>query len=126
MNIRNLSKEDFGKRVFVYYNLHKHVWSVKDLKTNLVIGHCNKVVLKDVTYKVYESGRQKVLATKQKNVHAGCVGELIDIETMDEYRRVEITYNPYKYDSFVEVETKEKVYDDDLIIMENKRVYALR
>lgn len=126
MNIRNLSKEDFGKRVFVYYNLHKHVWSIKDLKTNLVIGHCNKVILKDVTYKVYESGRQKVLATKQKNVHAGCVGELIDIETMDEYRRVEITYNPYKYDSFVEIETKEKVYDDDLIIMENKRVYALR
>lgn len=126
MNIRNLSKEDFGKRVFVYYNLHKHVWSVKDLKTNLVIGHCDKVVLKDVTYKVYESGRQKVLATKQKNVHAGCVGELIDIETTDEYHRVEITYNPYKYDSFVEAETKEKVYDDNLIIMENKRVYALR
>ena len=89
----------FKQRVMVYYNLHKNMWSIKSLKTGRVFGHANTVILSDVKPKVSESGRQRVLNTKQKNVHAGIVGTLestIDaIYIIKDYD--EITYNPYKY-----------------------------
>jgi hypothetical protein len=33
------------ERVFVYFNLHKKVWSVKSLKTGRVIAHANFIEL---------------------------------------------------------------------------------
>lgn len=114
-----------GKKVFVYYNLHKHVWSVKDVKTGRVIGYCDRIVLKDVEYKVSKAGRERVLREKRKNVHAGCKGVVVDAIVNAEHG-VSITYNPYKYESFVEKETEAPVFNDDLVLLENRKVYAFR
>ena len=119
----------FKTRVMVYFNLHKNLWSIKSLKTGLVIGHAETVILSDVKPRVSEAGRQKVLETKQKNVHAGIVGTLES--TRDAIYIIkdfdEITYNPYKYKTFVyklqdEIEFKQA----DRAIMNNKRVYVTR
>lgn len=110
-------------KVFVYYNLHKHKWSIKSLegeKKGKVIGHAEMVLLENVTPKVSEAGRQRVLREQRKNVHAGLVGilsgvssesslcvsndgVLADIENLSYDNGCYITYNPYKYDSFVVV-----------------------
>ena len=66
-----------GLRCFVYYNLHKHVWSIKALEGSQkgrVIGHSDHVLLRYASGKVSEAGRQRVLRDKRKNVHAGIVG----------------------------------------------------
>ena len=91
-----------GQRVFVYYNLHLHVWSVKALdgpNKGRVIAHCKDLTLKDVTPKVSESGRQRVLREKRKNVHAGLMGEWIALE-YPYVHTASITYNPYRSASF--------------------------
>jgi hypothetical protein len=95
-------------KVYVYYNLHKHKWSVKCIEPghNLygkVISHKDYVILKNVIGKVSEKGRQRVLKEKRKNVHAGIVGTLIDSVNLWDLPNDEksITYNPYKYKSFV-------------------------
>jgi hypothetical protein len=41
-----------------------------------------------------------VLAERSKNVHAGLVGTLIHMENQP-FHGQKITYNPYKYESFV-------------------------
>jgi hypothetical protein len=98
-------------RVFVYWNLHKGLWSVKALEgpnKGRVIFRSSEVLLTDAVGKVYEAGRQRVLQERKKNVHAGIVGNLSlardgrdDVITAVEWIGDKITYNPYKYESFV-------------------------
>ena len=107
--------------VEVYKNNHKGCWSVRDSKSGLVICYTDSVCLRDTKLVVRESSRQKVLANKRKNVHAFIKG-YIDIhryrpialgterESYKLYhdfwrctKRTEVTYNPYKYDSFVKL-----------------------
>lgn len=100
------------RKVFVYWNLHKGRYSVKDITPGsetygLVIGWADEVLLADVEGKVSEAGRQRVLREGRKNVHAGIVGYLPDLSQFDLHRRLilsvgdTITYNPRKYTSFV-------------------------
>lgn len=113
------------QEVFVYFNLHKKCFSVKDVKSGLVVAHTDNIVLYDVTFKVSESGRQRVLREQKKNVHAGVRGKvwsnvrgsvLTDLMT-------EATYNPYKYKTFVTKETETPVEEASMVILDNKRIF---
>ena len=99
-------------KVFVYWNLHRKLWSVKALSgpaKGKVILRTGEVLLKDAEGKVSEAGRQRVLREGKKNVHAGIVGELVvlgDRGTEDISAGIKafgdtITYNPRKYTGFV-------------------------
>ena len=101
-------------RVEVYYNLHKNVFSVRH--KGKVIAWGNRVTIENPQYVVREKGRQKVLEEGRKNVHAFVRGTLSDInnfkfgkiqQRLSEPR--EVTYNPYKYDSFVDGSTYQPV-----------------
>ena len=113
-------------RVFVYYNLHKKLWSIKALEgplRNKVIHHGTSVLLRDPVPKVSEAGRQRVLRDRRKNVHAGLVGYLWAWENRDPVTTEllgepfdlssetpvarKITYNPYRYSTFVYKDTEE-------------------
>lgn len=91
-------------RVFVYYNLHRKLWSVKALEgpnKGRVIDRCASVALTDVVPKVSEAGRQRVLREKRKNVHAGLVGTLAyAVPSYILTQQREITYNPYRGPTF--------------------------
>ena len=89
-------------RVEVYYNLHK-IFSVRH--KGKVIAWGNRVTIENPEYVVREKGRQKVLKEGRKNVHAFVRGTLSDIDIFNQsaYQMPkEVTYNPYKYDSFVD------------------------
>lgn len=88
-----------GEKVFVYKNLHKKCYSVRSIKTGKVIGHVNEITLYDANFKVSEAGRQRVIREKRKNVHAGVVGTVANFTILCELKGV--TYNPYKFDSFI-------------------------
>lgn len=89
-----------GQKVKVYFNLHKKCYSIKDIKTGLVVAHSNEVTLVNCEFRVSESGRQRVLREQRKNVHAYVIGEYVwDIACPQEKKAF---YNPYKYESFVD------------------------
>ena len=67
---------DKSKRVYVYFNLHKRMWSMR--QSGKVIGHYHDLYLKDAKYLVSEAGRKRVLKEKKKNVHAGVSGFMVD------------------------------------------------
>ena len=97
-------------KVFVYFNLHRKCFSIKALEganKGRVVAHSDKVLLSDGVFKVSEAGRQRVLKEQRKNVHAGVVGywdetgtDLITIDRVTTIGRP-VTYNPYKYSTFV-------------------------
>ena len=115
-------------RVFVYYNLHRHLWSIKALEgpqKGRVVGYSDTVLLSNAVPKVSEAGRQRVLREKRKNVHAGIVGELVHREGEGYFPGFEVTYNPYKYASFVYKDTEEAYSGSEYAYMDNRRVYTL-
>jgi hypothetical protein len=116
-----------GQRVKVYYNLHKHTFSVQ--KNNIVVLHADYVKLNNVEFKVRQRGMEKVRQEKSKNVHAFVIGNLVDYckypcdEIPEEPTGNIVTYNPYRFDSFVYQDTELPVYNAtevDLINSRNK------
>ena len=102
-----------------YFNLHKHLFSVQE-KVNgswKVARHVNFLVLKDVKFKVSEAGRQRVLREKVKNVHAYVYGEELTEYEIDSPWHDIISYDPYKYESFVD-QFSSRVDSVDYLIME--------
>jgi hypothetical protein len=118
----------FSGKVFVYYNINlseklkSPFFSIKDVKTGLVIGHDTKIMLRDAMFKVLESGRQRVIKTGRKNVHAGAVGFLTN-ETPVELP-ISITYNPYKFNTFVVKNTEEPIHKAKLVSFIDRKVTA--
>ena len=114
-----------AQKVFVYRNLHQNCWSVKargGKNAGRVILHADEVVVLGAEFDVNEKGRQKVLQEQRKNVHAGVVGWLAgasvieqrydndvpqDFADVDTEGWDEVTYNPYKFSSFVFKATEE-------------------
>lgn len=66
-------------KVEVYRNLHKNgiVYSIRDQKTKRVIGYSSNLTLKDVKFCVNQTGRERVLREKRKNVHAFIRGTIV-------------------------------------------------
>jgi|APAga8741244001_1050109.scaffolds.fasta_scaffold61668_1 hypothetical protein len=113
------------QRVFVYYNLHKKVFSIKSLEGKTkgkVIAHANEVMLRNCIFKVNEKNRLRVLKTRQKNVHAGVIGYLSLTSSMKKGSQ-EVTYNPYFYSSFVDCRTKSPIHSAKSAYLINKKIY---
>jgi hypothetical protein len=116
-----------GKKVMVYYNLHKQTFSVTyDSK---VIIHADYVKLGDVEFRVRKGGRERVRLEKSKNVHAFVIGTLLDYceypcdDIPNPPSDMIVTYNPYKDNSFVYKNSEEPVYyakEVDAINSKNK------
>ena len=114
-------KIDESRKVFVYKNLHKDCWSIK--QDGLVKAHTTDLCLFDCSFRVNKKGREKVLEQKRKNVHAGISG-YIDMQD-PEYPSVAplATYNPYKYTSFVRIDNKEPVFWSSSVRMTKNKVH---
>ena len=111
-------------KVRVYWNLHKKMWSVQDTKTNKVIGHKQHITLWSAKFVVRKGGQKRVRQRTKgwngiddyergsKNVHAFAEGwypsTWISPKHYHEEGR-EVTYNPYKNDTFVYKDTGEPV-----------------
>lgn len=88
-------------KVDIYFNLHKKRLSIRH--RGKVIAHADNAELDNVKFVVSQAGRARVLMEKRKNVHAFVRGELVSYnqESPNEPKGGNVTYNPYKYDSFV-------------------------
>ncbi len=110
----NEEKNFIGKRVKVYRNLHKDTFSVQ--YRGIVVLLADAVRLKNVKFLVQPAGNEKVNKEKKKNVHAFVTGILMDYcefpcENLPEEPNENIvTYDPYRYKSFVLKTTEEPIY----------------
>jgi len=95
---------DQSKPVFVYKNLHKRCWSIR--QDGLVKLHAKAVHLEAVEFKVSKTGRNRTLSERRKNVHAGLQGTLVwwgDKSPLltAHISMTKVIYNPYIHNSFV-------------------------
>ena len=107
---------DLNRRVYVYFNLHKKIWSVRQSGTP--VEHTKYIMLKDARFLVSEAGRQKVLREQRKNVHAGVSGYIVERVPNIPDAIHNVTYNPYRYDTFVDCIDREQVTHADYAVLE--------
>lgn len=114
-----------GKKVMVYYNLHKHTFSIT--YKSKVIMHADYVKLDDVEFRVRKGGNERVKREKQKNVHAFVIGTLVDYceypcdDIPNPKSNITVTYYPNDYDSFIYKSTKEPIYSAKEVVLANLR-----
>lgn len=130
---KDILKENIiGQKVMVYYNLHKHTFSVQ--KSGIVVLHADFVKLSNVEFRVRKGGLEKVRKEKTKNVHAFVIGTLEDYceypcdNIPEDYEGEIISYNPYKNDSFVIKSTQEPIFHGEEVNMINgtNKIYLLK
>lgn len=92
-------------KIFSYRNLHKKgvVWSLKNVKTGLVVGYATTALFKDVELKVSQAGRKRVLQQQRKNVHAGVKGVLVK-RLPANLKWIRARYNPYETETFTDMQ----------------------
>jgi hypothetical protein len=127
---QKLGHKTYDGKVFVFYNINlsnklgKPLWSIRNEKTGRIIGHDQGVVLRDAEFVVGQAGKEKVRDEKRKNVHAGVRGFIVHGETAQAGFGTAITYNPYKYDTFVSLPDETPVKSAKLVQMLDKKVGA--
>ena len=131
------------KKVDIYYNVRKKCLSVRDATTGLVVKHTHAIKLvagtqgyeRDIQFKVSEKGRQRVLKEKRKNVHAYVSGRVTDLgklRSLEESKARkpktlrQVTYNPYKHETFVDVKTGEAVHWAKEVFIDDRKVYIVK
>lgn len=115
-----------SKGVFVYWNLHKALWSVKSRTNGRVVAHESTLSLADAVLKVSKKGRERVISERRKNVHAGVVGKVRAALTGDSRKDLQrIRYNPYEVDSFVTLDGEPVLSARYVELRPNKTVWAL-
>jgi hypothetical protein len=127
-----LKENIIGQKVMVYYNLHKHTFSVQ--KSGIVVLHADFVKLSDVEFRVRKGGLSKVRKEKVKNVHAFVIGILEDFcefpcsNIPQDSEGEVISYSPYVNDSFVIKSTQEPIFYGNEVNMINStnKIYLLK
>ena len=112
VNIRILrSGLEYGCYCRVYRNLRYNCYSIQMhiLGCWLVVAHADRLMLTNVSFKVSEAGRNRVLKTRQKNVHSYAYGffsesgmgvSASDPPTSRNSFPAKIIYNPYQHNRF--------------------------
>lgn len=80
----------------VHRNLHKACWSVR--RKGEATAHTRRIFLANVSFRVSQAGRAKVLEKQVRSVHAYAAGTEIDSFEFGEWDRV--SYNPYRAGAF--------------------------
>lgn len=117
------------QKVYVYRNLHKQCWSVRDCKTKRVVAHLDCLTLRNAKFKVSEAGRQRVLREKKKNVHAGVQGCFQSgagiLHLYDDSKFKRVRYDPYKRGDFY-LQNGRGINESSRVVFDALgRVYAL-
>lgn len=119
-------------RIEAYYNLHQQCLSARPIGGR--VKHYLWLGMRDVTFAVQPAGRRKVLREQKKNVHAFVRGQLessyelnsyvpFDDDFEDKYFD-EVTYNPYKYSSFVLKHNEKPIYQASQAWVIGKRIFV--
>lgn len=110
----------------IYWNLHQDCWSVR--RQGLVVLHSYGLIAKEVKLVVQPAGRNRVLQTGRKNVHAFVraasiiLNYPVGIDIPTSY--VRIRYNPYKNSTFVDQEGYPIHFADYIFMQSDGKCYA--
>lgn len=128
MAIRELDWDEFaGQTVRIYRNLLNHRMSIQTKVPGrgwLVAGHVTEAIVADVTFHVSESGRQRVIRDRCKNVHAWGQGTLIGAFDPSIVATIDLKYDPYTDETFVQRLTQQPITACHYLVVRENLVWV--
>jgi|APHM01.1.fsa_nt_gi hypothetical protein len=121
-------------QVDIYRNLHKGGYSVKNKESGTdgydrVIDESpvDSITVTDVEFVIWEGKQQQVREQQCKNAHAFVRGEWVDesVQMIADRQTEPLTYDPYKYDTFVHAETEEPVTTAEVVRLDSEGMHAV-
>ena len=118
-----------GQLVQIYRNLNKPetTYSIRDKKTGLVLGHATNILLSNCIYVVNQVGRQRVIETRKKQIHAWIEGNFGVIHAGDDDLFSQghvVKYDPYMDESFIYKENGEPINSSGVVYTNEKGVFS--
>lgn len=113
-----------GQQVRIYRNLLNHKISVQKYikgKGWQLAGHCINLAISQVSFSVFEAGRQRVIRERQKNVHAFAIGIVVGV-TVPVEAPIDLAYDPYSNDHFFERSTGKPIVKANYCIVKDNLV----
>lgn len=117
---------DQSKPVRVFKNPKRDCYNI--MQNGRVKANAKQIWLKDAEFLVRESGRQRMLRERRKNIHAYIVGELLAYVQPEDEQMIErlegrnATYNPFQYSSFVDCETEAPLKTAQMVQLDERGV----
>jgi hypothetical protein len=118
---------DPQKPVRVIRNWKRDCYTI--LQNGLPQASAKQVRLADVEFQVRESGRNRMLSKRKRNVHAYAIGRLIEYTHPDEDRDIAmadgrgVAYYPYQRAAFVDIKTNATVNSAPFVDFHEDGVY---
>lgn len=113
----------------IYRNLHKNCFSIQKYDSSKrgyrLHAHEKELFLPWAEFKVYESGRRRVLLEKKKNVHAYIVCKSYSTQIPKRKVMSEVYYNPYLFNSFVRKNNNSPILGSKNVILTNSKCHIL-
>jgi len=126
--------------ISVYRNLNNGQLSIKDVKSGLVLGHCQRIRLKKVVFKVSQAGIERIRRERVKSVVAMVNGECAYLDGFVSYKdrhldnpgtsysdqvslERPIFFNPYKNDGFVNEDMSIITKAEEVEISKNGKMF---
>lgn len=117
---------DYSRPVQVYRNLHRACWSIR--QDGLVKAYADVIHLTDTDFVVRDKGRERVLKSRTKEVHAWLKGYIHpkpnSIRAFGDERWNRVTYNPYENQQFTLVKGSKPITKADRAWMILPHVWA--
>lgn len=114
--------ELINQDVEVYRNLTKGCLSIRH--KGYVVAHLESVTLKDVKFKVSQSGRNRVIQEKRKNVHAVIRGKLTSFEGKLKPHHIHVRYNPYIRGEFFKADDNQGIHNAYEVVIQGGKIGA--
>ena len=121
----------------VYRNLTDKTLSIMDTRTKKVVGHTNKILLREVKFIVSKKGVERIRESGRKQVIAFAEGYFVNYlglegEGPTEFKNWEskyadseaIYFNPYKYYTFVNAVNEPILYKEYVQITNDGWIYG--
>lgn len=115
---RTVNKDKF---VFVYRNLHNGLLSIKQKN---VIGYTDFILLKNIHFIIHQSGYRETIKNNSKTVHAFVKGYLSN-EDICLDNAIQIFYNPYKANYFMNKEGQRITSAEFIKISSDGKMFAI-
>jgi hypothetical protein len=117
------------KYVFVYRNIRTKTYSIKDMKSGLVIDRRDSgFLIQAAELIVSKAGRDRVLREKVKNVHAGVRGYLIENipdDIIEKTTKVQLYYNPYTCSSFKRMDNNCDIKSCSIVLFKSNGIFGI-
>lgn len=103
------------------------IYSIRDVKTKLVLGHASRILLSGCKFVVSEASRNRILQKQQRNICGWVEGNFGVLHAGDDEiftNGFKVKFDPYENETFIFQDTGRCILSANLVYINEQGVFA--